>query len=198
MLTNAWKASPLGIMGDLTAIWSEWLNQGPSFRHIYRDEDEPLDAKTLYVNDSKLHMKIFHFIFSRICVSGINSLYSFSNVWLIFFLSGLWMQRSGSQTGKTTAIRRVADRETGVYRHHRGPIKSPLETPAYHSAIILRYLRGALNWNPIMPKDTSLTGSQCDFFDSGQGFGQSPYEDTSVLGTWDFPTKNYVSNKVSI
>ena len=33
------------------------------------------------------------------------------------------------QTRKTTAIRRVAVRETGVSRHHGGPIEGPPETP---------------------------------------------------------------------
>ena len=47
-----------------------------------------------------------------------------------------------SETGKTTAIRLLAVRETGVSRHHRGgPIKCPLELD---HAIVLGF-EGALN-----------------------------------------------------
>ena len=41
------------------------------------------------------------------------------------------------QTGKTTAIRRVAFRETGVSRH-------PLRAPDHHSTVVLRKLREPL------------------------------------------------------
>ena len=46
-----------------------------------------------------------------------------------------------------TAIRRVAVRETGIYRRHRAPIDDLLETPPtiHHSTIVLRGLRGSLN-----------------------------------------------------
>ena len=42
--------------------------------------------------------------------------------------------------GETTAIRRAAVRDTGVSRHHEGPIEGPLKLPVHHSSIILRGL----------------------------------------------------------
>ena len=43
-----------------------------------------------------------------------------------------------NHTGKTTAIRRIAVRETSVSRHYGGPI----ETPLNHSTVVLMGLRG--------------------------------------------------------
>ena len=51
-----------------------------------------------------------------------------------------------SQTGKRKAIRRVAVRETGVTQHHEGPLLGP-RTSQY--SIVLRGLRGALNYPPL-------------------------------------------------
>ena len=48
-----------------------------------------------------------------------------------------------SQTGKTSPIRLIAVRQTGVSRHQGGPIEGPLKPPVHHSTTILRGLR---NW----------------------------------------------------
>ena len=63
-------------------------------------------------------------------------------------------------TAKITAIRRIVVRETGVSRHHGGPIESLTETSrtSQHS-IVLRDFREALNWAPIMPRDASDSDS---------------------------------------
>ena len=50
-----------------------------------------------------------------------------------------------------------AVRETGVSRHHGGPLK-PLRLSQY--SIVLRGLRGALNWAPIMPRDAFFQSSR--------------------------------------
>ena len=56
---------------------------------------------------------------------------------------------SEDQTGKTTAIRRTAVRETGASRHHWGANKSSLGIPlTSQSTILLGDLRGALNYAP--------------------------------------------------
>ena len=45
-----------------------------------------------------------------------------------------------------------------------GPIKDPPETPLTITAtIVLRGLRGALYWAPIMQRDDSLSDSRCKF-----------------------------------
>ena len=46
-------------------------------------------------------------------------------------------------------------------------LRAPLEPLSHHSTIVLRTLRGALiNWASIMPRDASLSDSQCDIFSS--------------------------------
>ena len=64
-----------------------------------------------------------------------------------------------------TPIRRIAVRETSISRHnHVYPIEdTPCE--AQHS-ILLKSLRGALIWAPIMPRDTSFSDSRCQYFRS--------------------------------
>ena len=49
-----------------------------------------------------------------------------------------------------------------------GPSWNP--PPRHHSTstIVLRGLMEALNWSPIMPRDTSLSDSQCKIFQAGQ------------------------------
>ena len=42
-----------------------------------------------------------------------------------------------------------------------------LETAVHFITIVLRYLMRALNWSPIMPRDASLSDSQCKFFKFG-------------------------------
>ena len=49
-----------------------------------------------------------------------------------------------SVTGKTTLIRRTADRETAVPRHHGSRIKEPLETPQTITALSFRGLSETL------------------------------------------------------
>ena len=49
-----------------------------------------------------------------------------------FYLIRFLHARNISQralAGKTTAVRLIAVRETGVSRHHGGPIEGPPETP---------------------------------------------------------------------
>ena len=55
-----------------------------------------------------------------------------------------------TETGKTTVIRRIAVRETGVSRHHEGTIAGPLKNlgSSQHS-IVKMWLRGTLNWFPL-------------------------------------------------
>ena len=73
--------------------------------------------------------------------------------------------RSLFQTQKTTAVRRVAFRETGVSRH-------PSDD---HSTIVLRGLRETLNCPPIMPRDASLSDSRCKIFQSCPGVYYTKY-----------------------
>ena len=51
--------------------------------------------------------------------------------------------------GKTTPIRRIAVRETGVSRHHEGLIEGPPETPQTSEHYRIEGFKGALNWAPI-------------------------------------------------
>ena len=46
-------------------------------------------------------------------------------------------------------------------------VRVPLKSPAHHITIVLLGLKGALNFNPIMPRDASLSDSKCRFFQSG-------------------------------
>ena len=50
------------------------------------------------------------------------------------------------QTRKTTAIRRIAVRETDVSRHHEELFKDPMRP---HRTMVLESLRGYLTWLPI-------------------------------------------------
>ena len=68
---------------------------------------------------------------------------------------------SGTRYGNTTAITPI--RETGVFRHHLGPI----EAPVHHSTIVLGGLRKALNWYPIMLRYASTSDRQCEILLSG-------------------------------
>jgi len=91
------------------------------------------------------------------------------------------------QTGKATAIRRIAVRDTGVSRNKWTHLSSPSPPRDYHSTIVLRGLKGrllygseswglvwappwdphsdivfrslrrALTWVPIMPGDDSVS-----------------------------------------
>ena len=55
---------------------------------------------------------------------------------------------------QTTAVR-----ETGDCRHHGGSIEGPLIPLEYHRTMVLRVPMGALNWDPIMQRDASLSDS---------------------------------------
>ena len=66
-------------------------------------------------------------------------------------------------SGKITAIRRIAVRETGISRYHRDPIKGSPETPRTSQHFYIGGFKGALNWDPIMPRDASLSDSECKF-----------------------------------
>jgi len=45
------------------------------------------------------------------------------------------------QTGKTTAIRRIAVRETGVSRHRGDQLKNPWNPSGHHITVVLRGLK---------------------------------------------------------
>ena len=66
------------------------------------------------------------------------------------------MYNRGSDCKKTPAIRHIAVLETCVSRQH--------EPLLHYSTIALRGLSGALNWDPILPRDISLLHSECKFF----------------------------------
>ena len=72
-------------------------------------------------------------------------------------------------TGKTTAIKCIALRETGVSSHHGGPIEdnpwSPLDYQSYKGDI--KKFKGVLNCTLIMPRDASLSDSGCNFSSQG-------------------------------
>ena len=50
-----------------------------------------------------------------------------------------------AETGKTTAIRHI---QTGVSRHHGGPIEGLPETFIHHSTIVLRGYKGGPSIGP--------------------------------------------------
>ena len=62
---------------------------------------------------------------------------------------------------KKTAISRIAIRETRVSRHHVSPVNGP---SSHHTAIVWGDLSGALNWDPIMPRDAVSLGQRMYFF----------------------------------
>ena len=64
-----------------------------------------------------------------------------------------------SQSGKTTAIRRITVRETSVSRHHGGPIGGHPETPSTSHQYRIKWFKRALNWAPIMPRDITPSDS---------------------------------------
>ena len=68
-----------------------------------------------------------------------------------------------NQAGKTSSIRRIAVRETGISRHHGVPI---------HSTIVLRGIRESLNWASITPRET-LFFRTVDTFSFQSGYNQS-------------------------
>ena len=46
-------------------------------------------------------------------------------------------------------------------------LRASLKPSGYHSIIVLRCLKEALHWVPIMPRDARLSDSGCIFFQSG-------------------------------
>ena len=64
---------------------------------------------------------------------------------------------------KAAAIRLLAVRETGVFRHHMDAILGPPETPRTSQHYHIEGLKGALNWAPIMPLDACLSDSRCKY-----------------------------------
>ena len=58
---------------------------------------------------------------------------------------------------ETTVIRGIAVLETSVSQHNRGPDKAPLKHPIHHSTIVLRSLRGVLNWTTILCRETLVS-----------------------------------------
>ena len=66
------------------------------------------------------------------------------------------------QTGKTTAIRRIAGRETGVSRHQKASLRPPLKPPVHHITIVLRGIRSPTIVPPRCPErrqSHALTGA---------------------------------------
>ena len=53
------------------------------------------------------------------------------------------------QTEKKTPIRLIAVRETGVFRHHGGLIKSSSETPRYDRAVMMKGVSGVPSIGPL-------------------------------------------------
>ena len=53
--------------------------------------------------------------------------------------------------------------ETGVSRHHGGPIQGPWNPSDHHSIYGIRGSKGELNWSPLMPRNASLSDSWCGF-----------------------------------
>jgi len=68
---------------------------------------------------------------------------------------------AGNQAVKTITIRRS---DTGVSRHHGGPVAGPPETPRASQHYGIEGLKGS----PIVPRGASLSDSRCKFFQSGQ------------------------------
>ena len=65
-------------------------------------------------------------------------------------------------------MRSAAVRETGVIIGIMGyQLKATLKPSVDHITIVLRGLRGALNWAPNVPRDASLSNSGCEFLQSG-------------------------------
>ena len=85
------------------------------------------------------------------------------------------MNEKRCQTGTTTTIRDA--RLSASW----GPHSSP-ETPHHPTQhYCIEGFKGALNLSPIMPRDVSLSDSQCKFFQSGtQG-----EMDFCVLANWN-------------
>ena len=79
-------------------------------------------------------------------------IYVYIYIYIPYFMSACLLDWK-----KTTAIRRIAVRGTGVSRHHGAQLRGPLYD-------VVRSLRGALNWTPILPTNTSLSNSQCELF----------------------------------
>ena len=71
------------------------------------------------------------------------------------------------RSGKTTAIRYIAIRETGVSRHIGSLIEGTPETPCTSQHYNNEGFKRGHNWSPIMPKDVSRLDSECEIFPSG-------------------------------
>ena len=54
--------------------------------------------------------------------------------------------------GNSTTISRTYILGTGVSRHHGDLIKAPLKPLKHHGTLVSRGLRGAFNWEPIIPR----------------------------------------------
>ena len=66
-----------------------------------------------------------------------------------------------AEPGNTTTIRLIAVGEIDASLHHGRPIEG-----LHYSTIVLTGLRGALNWDAIMPRDVSFWDSKYAFFSS--------------------------------
>ena len=75
------------------------------------------------------------------------------------------------RTEKTTAIRRIAVRETNVSQHHKGPIEGPLKPLGPSQHYCCKGFEGALNCSTIMPRhagpfffQSTFHGWSCHYF----------------------------------
>ena len=104
----------------------------------------------------------------------------------IYFKVTSTATNKNNQTGKTTAIKRIAVRETIASLCIIGPqLKAPLKPlgPSQHYDIW--EFRGTFNWAPFLPKDTSLSDSRCKFF---QSENTNDKRVQTQLGLWKFQT----------
>ena len=70
---------------------------------------------------------------------------------------------------KTTAIPRIAVRETDISRHHEDLIEGPLKSFGPSEYYGIEGLKGGgLNFTTIMPSNASLSDSWCKFSQSGR------------------------------
>ena len=63
-----------------------------------------------------------------------------------------------------TTMRLAAVRKIGVSQHCDGSIKAPLKPLDHHCGMVLRGLKGAFDWAPVMPRDVSTWTTDVFFF----------------------------------
>ena len=81
----------------------------------------------------------------------------------IYLQNKIYKNNWEARQEKTTAIRRIAVRETGVSRPHGGPIEGPPEAPRAPQRYRVEGFKGALNYSPIMPRDARPSDPEYKF-----------------------------------